>query len=76
MLLEKENWTVLQKQRAISNEDVRECKQRMNTFAYIGSIRDQPIVRCVYQADVNENKFIIKGPEEDAIGINKEAIQF
>ncbi len=48
----------------------------MNTFAYIGSIRDQPIVRCVYQADVNENKFIIKGAEEDAVGINKEAIQF
>ena len=75
-VIRRENWTVLQKQGAISNEDVRECKQRMNTFAYIGSIRDQPIVRCVYQADVNENKFIIKGAEEDAVGINKEAIQF
>ena len=75
-VIRRENWTVLQKQGAINNEDVRECKQRMNTFAYIGSIRDKPIVRCVYQADVNENKFIIKGAEEDAIGINKEAIQF
>ena len=75
-VIRRENWTVLQKQGAINNEDVRECKQRMNTFAYIGSIRDQPIVRCVYQADVNENKFIIRGAEEDAIGINKEAIQF
>ena len=75
-VIRRENWTVLQKQGAITNEDVRECKQRMNTLAYIGSIRDQPIVRCVYQADVNENKFIIKGAEEDAVGINKEAIQF
>ena len=75
-VIRRENWTVLQKQGAINNEDVRECKQRMNTFAYIGSIRDKPIVRCVYQADVNENKFIIKGAEEDAVGINKEAIQF
>ena len=75
-VIRRENWTVLQKQGAINNEDVRECKQRMNTFAYIGSIRDQPIVRCVYQADVNENKFIIKGAEEDAVGVNKEAIQF
>ena len=75
-VIRRENWTVLQKQGAITNEDVRECKQRMNTFAYIGSIRDNPIVRCVYQADVNENKFIIKGAEEDAVGINKEAIQF
>jgi len=43
-VIRRENWTVLQKQGAISNEDVRECKQRMNTFAYIGSIRDKPIV--------------------------------
>ena len=75
-VIRRENWTVLQKQGAINNEDVRECKQRMNTFAYIGSIRDKPIVRCVYQADINENKFIIKGAEDDAIGVNKEAIQF
>ncbi len=75
-VIRRENWTVLQKQGAITNEDVRECKQRMNTFAYIGSIRDNPVVRCVYQADVNENKFIIKGSAEDAVGINQEAIQF
>jgi len=75
-VIRRENWTVLQKQGAINNEDVRECKQRMNTFAYIGSIRDQPIVRCVYQADVNENKFIKKSADEDTVGINKEAIQF
>ena len=75
-VIRRENWTVLQKQGAISNEDVRECKQRMNTFAYIGSIRDNPIVRCVYQADVNENKFITKGVAEDSIGVNQEAVQF
>jgi len=68
-----------EKKNSISNEDVRECKQRMNTFAYIGSIRDKPIVKCVYQTDVNENKFIIKGDgqaEDGGVGINKEAIQF
>ena len=75
-VIRRENWTVLQKQGAITNEDVRECKQRMNTFAYIGSIRDNPIVRCVYQADVNENKFITKGVAEDSGGVNQEAIQF
>jgi len=69
-VIRRENWTDLQKQGAISNEDVRECKQRMNTFAYIGSIRDKPIVKCVYQTDVNENKFIIK------IASTKRSIQF
>ncbi len=75
-VIRRENWSLLQKQGAITNEDVRECKQRMNTFAYIGSIRDNPIVRCVYQADVNDNKFIIKGVEEEGIRVNQEAIQF
>ncbi len=75
-VIRRENWTVLQKQGAITNDDVRECKQRMNTFAYIGSIRDKPVVRCVYQTDVNENKFITKGVAEDGVGINQEAIQF
>ncbi len=75
-VIRRENWTVLQKQGAITNEDVRECKQRMNTFAYIGSIRDNPVVRCVYQADISENKFITKGAAEDAVGVNQEAIQF
>ncbi len=76
-VIRRENWTVLQKQGAITNEDVRECKQRMNTFAYIGSIRDNPVVRCVYQTDVNENKFITKGVADDSVGgVNQEAIQF
>ena len=75
-VIRRENWTVLQKQGAITNDDVRECKQRMNTFAYIGSIRDNPIVRCVYQTDISENKFIIKGNAEDAVGVSQEAIQF
>ena len=78
-VIRRENWNVLQKQVVISNEDLRNCKQRMNTFAYIGSIRDKPIVKCVYQTDVNENKFIIKGDgqaEDGGVGINKEAIQF
>ncbi len=75
-VIRRENWTVLQQQGAISNQDVRECKQRMNTFAYIGSLRDKPIVKCVYQADFTDNKFLIKGDGDDASGISREAIEF
>jgi len=75
-VIRRENWSLLQKQGAISNEDVRQCKQRMNTFAYIGSIRDNPIVKCVYQADIQDNKFIIKGVEDEGIRFNQEAVQF
>ncbi|KZR74450.1 DUF3172 domain-containing protein [Prochlorococcus marinus] len=75
-VIRRENWTVLEKQGAVTNSQVRECKQRMNTFAYIGSIRDKPIVRCVYQTDIRENKFITKGVADDSVGVTPEADQF
>jgi hypothetical protein len=75
-VIRRENWSVLQKEGAVSAEQMRQCKQRMNTFAYIGSVKDQPIVRCVYQTDITENKFITKGVADDAAGISPEADQF
>ena len=75
-VIRRENWTVLQQQGAISSQDVRECKQRMNTFAYIGSLRDKPIVKCVYQADFEDNKFLIKGEGDDAGSVSEEAKRF
>ena len=78
-VIRRENWSVLQKQGAVTAEQMRQCKQRMNTFAYIGSIRDKPVVRCVYQTDITENKFQTKGPAgaaDDSVGITPEADQF
>jgi len=75
-VIRRENWSVLQKEGAVTAEQMRQCKQRMNTFAYIGSIKDKPIVRCVYQTDTSENKFITKGVADDAAGLTPEADQF
>ncbi|MEB3265292.1 MAG: DUF3172 domain-containing protein [Cyanobacteriota bacterium] len=78
-VIRRENWSVLQKQGAVTAEQMRQCKQRMNTFAYIGSIRDKPIVRCVYQTDVSGNKFQtpgVAGAADDSVGITPEADQF
>jgi hypothetical protein len=75
-VIRRENWSVLQKEGAVTAEQMRQCKQRMNTFAYIGSIKDKPIVRCVYQTDTAENKFITKGVADDSVGITPEADQF
>ncbi|MCX5952694.1 MAG: DUF3172 domain-containing protein [Cyanobacteria bacterium] len=79
-VIRRENWTVLEKEGAITPEQMRECKQRMNTFAYVGSVRDKPIVRCVYQTDVTQNQFLQKGvagaaPNSSA-GVTPEADQF
>ncbi|MEB3262315.1 MAG: DUF3172 domain-containing protein [Cyanobacteriota bacterium] len=75
-VIRRENWSVLQKEGAVTAEQMRQCKQRMNTFAYIGSVKDKPIVRCVYQTDISENKFITKGVADDTLGITPEADQF
>ena len=75
-VIRRENWAVLRKEGAITPAQERECKQRMNTFAYIGSVRDKPIVRCVYQTDISQNRFLTKGVADDTVGINPEADQF
>lgn len=75
-VIRRENWSVLQKEGAVTNEQMRQCKQRMNTFAYIGSVKDKPIVRCVYQTDISQNKFLTKGVADDTVGITPESDQF
>ena len=78
-VIRRENWAVLQKQGAVTAEQMRECKQRMNTFAYIGSIRDKPIVRRVYQTDISGNRFQtpgVAGAADDSVGLTPEGDQF
>jgi hypothetical protein len=75
-VIRRENWAVLQKQGAITAEQMRECKQRMNTFAYTGSVKEKPEVRCVYQSDIVDNKFQTKGVADDTAGLTPEADKF
>ncbi len=75
-VIRRENWSVLQKEGAITAEQMRQCKQRMNTFAYIGSVKDKPVVRCVYQTDIRENQFVTKGVADDTVGVTPEADMF
>ena len=75
-VIRRENWAVLQKEGAITAEQMRECKQRMNTFAYTGSVKDKPEVRCVYQSDIVDNKFQTKGSADDTVGVTPEADKF
>ena len=75
-VIRRENWAVLRKEGAITSAQERECKQRMNTFAYIGSVRDKPVVRCVYQTDITQNKFLTSGVADETVGVTPEADQF
>tara|TARA_A100001035_G_scaffold279937_1_gene283107 strand:- start:2698 stop:3012 length:315 start_codon:yes stop_codon:yes gene_type:complete len=57
-VIKRENWTVKKNNGLHSNEDIRECTQRMNTFTYIGSIRNKSLVVWIYQTDIEDNEFI------------------
>lgn len=57
-VLRTNNWSILEQRKAISGEDVRECKNRMNTFGYTGDLGDKPLVDCIYQNDAEKNRFL------------------
>ena len=57
-VLRTNNWSILEQRKAIDGEQVRECKNRMNTFGYTGDLGDQPQVDCIYQNDAEKNRFL------------------
>lgn len=56
-VLRRNNWSILERQNLVSNEQVGDCKRRMNTFAYTGPLEGSPDIKCVYQNDAAGNLF-------------------
>ncbi|MGD1938599.1 MAG: DUF3172 domain-containing protein [Cyanophyceae cyanobacterium] len=57
-VMRSNNWNVLKQQGVVTNEQVNDCKNRMNTFAYTGSVESNPRIDCVYQNDAAGNLFL------------------
>lgn len=57
-VLRRTNWSILEQQKLVSSEQVRDCKQRMNTFGFIGALEGKPKIDCVYQNDAAGNLFL------------------
>ncbi|GGA24737.1 DUF3172 domain-containing protein [Okeania sp. KiyG1] len=57
-VIRRNNWSILEKRNLLSNEQVRDCKNRMNTFGYTGNINDDPEINCIYQNDSAQNLFL------------------
>lgn len=49
---------VLQDKGLIDNKEVRECKSKMNTWAFVGELGDYPQLSCVYQSQDAQNEFL------------------
>jgi hypothetical protein len=54
----RNNWTILEQRKVVNSQQVNECKNRMNTFGYTGTIESNPKVDCIYQNDSAGNLFL------------------
>ncbi len=52
------NIGILQKRKLVNSEQVRECRQRLNTFGYTGDLEKGPNINCIYQSDSDKNRFL------------------
>ena len=57
-VLRRNNWSILEQQRLISDQQVRDCKNRMNTFGFIGPLEASPRIECIYQNNAAGNLFL------------------
>lgn len=44
------NWNFLLQKKAINDQNIRDCRERMNTFGYTGDLDKSPQVECVYES--------------------------
>lgn len=58
------NWNVLLQKQAIADQDIRRCKERMNTFGFTGDLADSPRVDCVYESRDAQKKIQMPAAEE------------
>ena len=57
-VLRSNNWSVLESKGLLKSDEVRDCKNRMNTFGYTGTLEGSPQIDCVYQNDAAKNLFL------------------
>ena len=66
-VLRRTNWAVLEKQKLVSSDQVRDCKRRMNTFGFVGVLESKPKIDCVYQNDAAGNLFLNQNGQSGAL---------
>ncbi len=59
-VLRQNNWSILEQQKLVTSEQVRDCKRRMNTFGFINNLENSPKINCIYQNDAAGNLFLNK----------------
>jgi hypothetical protein len=58
-VLRQNNWAILEQKKLVTSEQVRDCKNRLNTFGFTGNLdNEKPDIRCVYQNEAAQNLFL------------------
>ncbi len=58
-VLRQNNWALLEQRKLVTSEQVRECKNRLNTFGFTGNLdSEKPDIRCIYQNEAAQNFFM------------------
>jgi len=69
---------VLKAKGLINDNEVRSCKQNMNTWAFVGSLDETPQLSCVYKSQDAQNEFLSNpklGIGEDYLDDDRERIK-
>jgi hypothetical protein len=73
-VLRQNNWAILEQRKLVTSDQVRECKNRLNTFGFTGSLdSEKPDIRCIYQNEAGQNFFL---SQPGAVGPNQETDRF
>ncbi len=57
-VLRTNNWAILEQRKLVTSEQVRDCKNRMNTFGFTGDLGSSPEINCIYQNDGAKNYYL------------------
>lgn len=59
-VLRRSNFSVLEREKLVTDKQVESCKRRMNTFGFVGDLRGaDPEVSCVYHSEEAENQYLL-----------------
>lgn len=75
-VLRQNNWSILEQQKLVSSEQVKDCKRRMNTFGFVGPLEGSPKIDCVYQNDAAGNLFLNRPGNSGNSGARPESDNF
>ncbi|BAY76407.1 hypothetical protein NIES25_28560 [Nostoc linckia NIES-25] len=73
-VIRQNNWAILEQRRLVTSDQVRDCKNRLNTFGFTGNLdSDNPDIRCIYQNEAAQNFFTA---QPGAVGTPQETDRF